>query len=116
MILPKQSQGKPRRKAKSRDLKDYYQFVASQPCLVPTCPYPAEVAHVAGVLSRKTNQQLPRRRDAAAYACVPCCASHHRGHVSIHELGERGFEQAMGFPEGHLVRLALTNLAEWAAL
>lgn len=114
MLLPKPSQVKrPRRKASSRDLKSFYAFVAGQPCCAPGCTEPAEVAHVQAVLSRKTGLPLPRRRDAAAWACVSACASHHRGHDSIHQLGERGFEAAMGWPEGHLVRLALTNLAEW---
>lgn len=109
---PKPSQVK-RRKTASRGLKDYYGFTAAKPCCAPGCNAPSEVAHVGGVLSGKTGLPLPRRLGPAAYAVVPACASHHRGHQSIHALGERGFEQAMGWPDGQLIRLALTNLAEY---
>ena len=116
MILPKPSK-RPRRKAKSRDLRAYEAHIHTLPCLVPGCTNTdIEACHVTGVLSSKTGLPVPRRSGAAAWALAPGCSLHHRtGRTSIHELGERGFEQAMGMPEGHLVRLALTNLAEWAA-
>src|SRR5690625_3540451 len=76
--------------------KAFFDFVARFPCL--RCGvFGVEVAHIQGILSRKTGLVLPRRKGAAAVGVVPLCAECHRTAAdSIHNVGEEAFSDALG--------------------
>lgn len=105
---------KPRARKAKPNLKDYYGFVRSQPCIVPNCYGPCQAHHVHGGVSLSTRLPLRRRDGLAAGLCIPACDRHHNNStVSIHALGERQFERYHGLPEYHLLSVAASLLAAY---
>jgi len=96
-----------------RDPRRYYEWIATLAC-VRCGRRPVEVAHVRAFRSRKTDDVPPRRRGVNAWAVVPLCSECHRtGRASIHEVGERAFENTLGRGTGYLAEKAGGLLAEW---
>ncbi len=94
--------------------RQHLAYVASLPCCAPGCHARAsEAAHVAGAISAKTRQPLPRRYGVAYAVAVPLCAACHRtSSSSVHALGERGWERHHGLPDGWLLGVAASLLAQ----
>jgi len=92
--------------------KAFFDFVARFPCL--RCGvFGVEVAHIQGILSRKTGLVLPRRKGAAAVGVVPLCTECHRTAAdSIHNVGEEAFSDALGRGRDYLFRFA-ASLIVW---
>ena len=90
----------------------YFDFVARQPC-IKCGVFGVEVAHIQGILSRKTGMVLPRRKGAAAVGVVPLCAACHRtAPDSIHNVGEDAFSESLGRGRDYLFRFA-ASLIVW---
>src|SRR5690625_1649150 len=92
--------------------KAFFDFVARFPCL--KCGvFGVEIAHIQGILSRKTGQVLPRRKGAAAVGVVPLCPECHRHSAdSIHNVGEEAFSESLGRGRDYLFRFA-ASLIVW---
>lgn len=117
-MLPKptkadRSRPKARRKATAPNLRDFYAFAATFPCVV--CGQtPVELHHLAHVPSLKSHEYLPRRKGPAAACLVPLCAAHHRINTdSAHALGDANFEHHHHRVDGWLRFTALALLAAY---
>lgn len=97
----------------TRNQARYYDWIARRRCLACGASG-CEVAHIRAFRSPKTDDLLPRRHGIAEYAVLPLCVACHRaGMMSIHALGEAGFEAALGRGDGYLAQKAGSLLAEW---